>query len=93
MINFPLFINILKYAYGTDSTLLFGHDQIASSEGVQQGDPLGPFLFAITLHTLIDQLESDLNCWYLDDGTLLGEPSVVEENFRGIVSEGERMGL
>ena len=51
--------------------------QISSESGVQQGDPLGPLLFALVLHMLVASLEADDECfdlllqaWYLDDGAL-----------------------
>ena len=42
---------------------------------MQQGDPLGPLGFALTLQPLLEHLQADisglrLNAWYLDDGTL-----------------------
>jgi hypothetical protein len=84
------FLKIVKYClpslfpfvstcYDSPSHLLFGQAQfISSAEGVQQGDPLGPALFSLVLHTLILKLDEDcdldLNCWYLDDGVLVGTP-------------------
>ncbi len=40
--------------------------------GAQQGDPLGPLGFALTLHPIVNRIRSSLtlNAWYLDDGTL-----------------------
>jgi hypothetical protein len=58
------FLKIVKYClpslfpfvstcYDSPSHLLFGQEQfIYSAEGVQQGDPLGPALFSLVLHTL-----------------------------------------
>jgi hypothetical protein len=44
-----------------------------SSEGVQQGDPLGPLLFALGLQDLISQLPPNIpwKSFYLDDGCFL----------------------
>ena len=59
-------------------------DQISSQTGVQQGDPLGPMLFALVLHKLVTSIDADDDClqllleaWYLDDGVLAGERSAV----------------
>ena len=41
-----------------------------SEDGTQQGDPEAPPLFSETIHTLVKQLESKINIWYLDDGNL-----------------------
>ena len=42
---------------------------ILSETGLQQGDPAGPALFSLTIDNLIKSLTSELNVWYLDDGT------------------------
>ena len=49
---------------------------------MQQGDPLGPVLFALVLRKLVSGIEAHggcfelrLNLWYLDDGLLAGERS------------------
>ena len=39
-------------AYGIPSHLFCGEHLIESAEGVQQGDPLGPLLFCLTIHPL-----------------------------------------
>ena len=39
-----------------------------SEHGTQQGDPEAPPFFAETIQTLVKQLESKINIWYLDDG-------------------------
>eukprot|EP00731_Ephydatia_muelleri_P028499 Em0020g143a len=51
--------------------------QISSQTGVQQGDPLGPMLFALVLQKLVTSIDADDDClqllleaWYLDDGVL-----------------------
>ena len=43
---------------------------VQSSEGVQQGDPLGLLLFCLAIHRLTQSLKSELCVCYLDDGTL-----------------------
>ena len=52
---------------------LFWHDSVLqSAEGEQQGDPLGPLLFCLSIHDLCSQLKSEFNVWYLDDGSVGG---------------------
>ena len=43
---------------------------VESSEGVQQGEPLGPLLFCLTIHPMVLKLRSKLRVFYLDDGTI-----------------------
>ena len=49
---------------------------IPSEEGVYQGDPLGPFLFALSMHSVINRLQkkhSNLTILaYLDDIFVVG---------------------
>ena len=47
---------------------------------MQQGDPLGPLLFAIGLHPLIQQVQADgvIHRWYLDDGVMLAPTPTLE---------------
>jgi len=64
---------LLPYAtlcYGTSSTLTFGEGTISSAEGIQQGDPMGPMLFCLSIHTLLLSLSSEVTIAYLDDVTL-----------------------
>jgi len=43
---------------------------------VQEEDPLGPDLFALVLQPIIT---TELNLWYLDDGTVEGDVEEVVE--------------
>jgi len=58
--------------------LLIGREVIWSTRGVQQGDPLGPFLFAAGIHAALGGLPpgGTMHRWYLDDDVFMG--SVVE---------------
>ena len=51
-------------------TFFYRSSVIVSEDGTQQGDPEAPPLFAETIQTLVKQLESKINIWYLDDGNL-----------------------
>ena len=57
-------------AYSSPSTLFGGDRTLQSAEGVQQGDPLGPLLFCLSIHQLCSCLKSELCLFYLDDGTV-----------------------
>ncbi|KAL5483840.1 hypothetical protein EMCRGX_G020256 [Ephydatia muelleri] len=81
---FPELLPWVSWCYGSHSLLWHSMGTISSQSGVQQGDPLGPMLFALVLHKLVSSIEADDDCinlsfnaWYLDDGILVGERSAV----------------
>ena len=69
------FTNVME-----DSNLIFGSDVISSCKGVQQEDPLDPFLFSLGIQDIISKMKSEFNVWYLDDGTLGGDANTVLED-------------
>ena len=68
----PELFKFILSAYVNPSALYCGDQVIMSSEGVQQGDPLGPLLFCLTIQLLVLKLSSEFKVFYLDDGTLGG---------------------
>ena len=63
---------------------MFGSRTIASESGVQQGDPLGPLLFALALQPVLRELATsrasgglELVYSYLDDLCLAGDELAV----------------
>ena len=70
----PALLPLAYSTYRLPSLLFYGEFLISSAEGVQQGDPLGPLLFCLTIHELVTSLESEfkINVFFLDDGTLGG---------------------
>ena len=79
----PHLLPWVLWCYRTPSHLRFGDlAPLLSAEGVQQGDPLGPLLFALTVQPLIERLAGieglDLVQFFLDDGALCG---TVESHF------------
>ena len=49
----PELLAWVGFLYGARSVLWFGHLKVDSEQGVQQGDPLGPLLFALVMSLII----------------------------------------
>ena len=65
---------------------------------MQQGDPLGPLGFALTLHPLVEKVKAEvpglsLNVWYLDDGILMGPPEDLAAALHIVERVGPSLGL
>ncbi len=88
----------IESCYSGQPFLYLGKDTIHSCCGVQQGDPLGPLGFALTLHPIIKRIQTEvpsltLNAWYLDDGTLSGPPEALLAALKIIETDGPPVGL
>nr|GEV42444.1 putative reverse transcriptase domain-containing protein [Tanacetum cinerariifolium] len=63
----------------------------------EQGDPLGPLLFAFILHPLLHKIKDNckllLHAWYLDDGTVIGDSEEVARVLDIINVSGPGLGL
>ncbi|KAL0879439.1 hypothetical protein ABMA27_003190 [Loxostege sticticalis] len=66
---------------------------ILSQVGVQHGDPLGPLLFSLAIHKAISNIQSPLNVWYLDDGTVGGETDRVKQDLLTLITRLRDLGL
>jgi len=66
----PPLLPLVVSAYAENSILQFGEFEIISQEGVQQGDPLGPLLFSLTVAGVLDKISSEFVAAYLDDITI-----------------------
>ena len=55
--KFPGLARFAHWCYSQESKLFFGSHTIASASGVQQGDPLGPLLFALAVQPLAKELK------------------------------------
>ena len=70
----------VEFCYGSQPLLHFGDHMTLSKCDAQQGDPLGPVLFSLTVHPIVERikrevLDLNINVWYLDDGNLCGNPN------------------
>ena len=91
--NRPELYNYTHCAYSKTSYLFYGNSVIMSEDGTQQGDPEAPPLFAQTIQTLVKQLESKFNIWYLDDGNLADDYKVVLRDLKNILKLEQIYGL
>ena len=89
----PEIYPLVHSAYCSPTHLFFGNHIVSSAEGVQQGDPLGPLLFSITIHRLLGTLHSEFRIFYLDDGTLGGPLDEVLDDLRRFEDAAEDIGL
>ena len=88
----------MESRYSSELILHLGEETILSCCGVQQGDPLGPLGFALTLHPLVEHIQAEftsleLNAWFLDDGTLIGPPSALSSPLNIVENDGPPRGL
>ena len=88
----------MEFCYSGQPLLHLGKNTIHSCCGVQQGDPLGPPGFALTLHPIIKRIKANvpglaLNAWYLDYGTLMGQPRDLVSALHIIEQDGPLVGL
>ena len=98
--HFPGLSKWAEWCYAQPANLYFGSDTISSEKGVQQGDPIGPMLFALALHPLLQEVNNgrsegglELNYSYLDDLILAGEQNAVAGFFHYLKRAASQIGL
>ena len=94
--RFPHLARWVSWCYRAPPDLKFGAFTLKSAGGVQQGNPLGPLLFASTLQPLACELRAgplDIASFFLDDGVVAGTPAVVGEALTHIQQRAAAVGL
>lgn len=91
------------YCYGNPSTLFIRNlnRSISSRQGCQQGCPLANILFCLILKSLLDKMlldhpdfnNLDLNAWFVDDGSLVGDFPVINKFLNLLLELGPDYGL
>ena len=99
-LHFPSLAPWAEWCYTNPSLLLFGNRTVSSESGVQQGDPLGPLLFALALQPILAKIKGDHSgnglelCFaYLDDCVLAGSSDAVAAAFADIRTAAGNIGL
>jgi len=75
--QFPAIYRWVLFCYSVGAPLFLQHHILFATTGVQQGDPLGPLLFALVLHPFLVNLKARFSLKVgaiLDDVTFMGSP-------------------
>jgi hypothetical protein len=85
------------FCYAQPSPLFVGESVLLSQRGSQQGDPLGPALFALAIQPVIEGLMGQeglhWQCWFLDDGLLVGSEAALRRLLPLLATELSKLGL
>ena len=89
-----------EWCYDHHSRLLFHGEAVSSEAGVQQGDPLGPLLFALTLQPALQAAQAgapgscpELAFAFLDDVCLVGGSRQVAGALTRLAASARQVGL
>ena len=79
-------------AYSSDNHIYIYPRLILCAKGLNQGYPLGSLAFYLSIHPVITSINSDFNCWYLDDGTFGGNIESVSEDLQALQQNFSQIG-
>ena len=98
--NFPEIYNYVLSAYGTPAQLIVNSREegqtIQSATGVRQGDPLGSFLFCLTIQPMLKEVRDDFNVDVLaiaDDILIAGTVPSCQQALHRMRARGEEIGF
>ena len=89
----PSLLGYVDSVYGEVTWLKLGEFVIDSAEGIQQGDPLGPLLFCLTIQPLLLGIQSEFVSGYLDDIGIGGEAKMVADDVMRLEQDARAVGL
>jgi hypothetical protein len=96
--HLPGLSTFVEWSYRSHSLLFFGDSVLTSETGLQQGDPLGPLLFAVGIQSMVFQIDDEvpgllINEWYLDDGMFVGSYEEILQALTTLKSISPLLGL
>ena len=77
----------------SNQIILWRGGEFASETGIQQGDPIGPALFALSVDEAARGVQCEFNVWYLDDATLGDSPERVHDDLVVLLERLRAIGL
>lgn len=89
----PEIFRFICQCYERPTWLTFGEFGMLSQRGCQQGDPCGPTIFCLGINDMVMSLHSEFNIWYIDDGSIGGEPETAFNDLQTIIQKSAQLGL
>ena len=89
----PSLLRLASLVYSSVNDFVFGDNLVQSVTGIQQGDPLDPVLFALTVDDIARSVKSPVNIRYLDDATIGGPVSCVHIDLSHVIPAPSAIGL